>query len=71
MQRPVDDAADCSMLMSLSRPGRLLLRISFLTTLSEAMLVPMYAAFTERVGGSILDAGIAGHMGARCDLVDR
>ena len=33
--------------------------ISFLTTFAESMLVPMYAAFTEKVGGSILDAGIA------------
>jgi MFS family permease len=45
--------------MSLSRQARLLLKISFLTTFAESMLVPMYAAFTERVGGSILDAGIA------------
>jgi MFS family permease len=47
------------MLSSLSRKARLLLRISFLTTFAESMLVPMYAAFTEKVGGSILDAGIA------------
>ena len=47
------------MLRSLSRRGRLLVYISFLTTFSESMLVPMYVAFTERVGGSILDAGIA------------
>ena len=33
--------------------------MSFVTTFAESMLVPMYAAFTERVGGSILDAGIA------------
>jgi len=47
------------MLRSLTRRRRLLLGISFLTTFAESMLVPMYAAFTERVGGSILDAGIA------------
>ena len=42
-----------------SREARLLLKISFLVTFAESMLVPMYAAFTENVGGSILDAGIA------------
>jgi len=47
------------MLTSFSRQARLLLGISFLTTFAESMLVPMYAAFTEKVGGSILDAGIA------------
>lgn len=47
------------MLSSFSRQRRLLVTISFLTTFAESMLVPMYAAFTERVGGSILDAGIA------------
>jgi MFS family permease len=47
------------MLKLLSRRRRLLLGVSFLTTFAESMLVPMYAAFTERVGGSILDAGIA------------
>jgi MFS family permease len=47
------------MLTFLSRRRRLLVSISFLTTFAESMLVPMYAAFTENVGGSILDAGIA------------
>ncbi|MGB8299114.1 MAG: MFS transporter [Polyangia bacterium] len=47
------------MLRSLSPQVRLLVTISLLTTFAESMLVPMYAAFTERVGGSILDAGIA------------
>jgi MFS family permease len=47
------------MLKSVSPQARLLLGISFLTTFAESMLVPMYAAFTEKVGGSILDAGIA------------
>jgi MFS family permease len=47
------------MLNYLSRRGRLLVIISLLTTFAESMLVPMYAAFTESVGGSILDAGIA------------
>jgi MFS family permease len=47
------------MLTSLSRQARLLLKISFLATFAESMLIPMYAAFTEKVGGSILDAGIA------------
>ena len=47
------------MLTSFSRQARLLLGISFLTTFAESMLVPIYAAFTEKVGGSILDAGIA------------
>ena len=47
------------MMSSFSRQRRLLVTISFLTTFAESMLVPMYAAFTERVGGSILDAGIA------------
>jgi MFS family permease len=45
--------------VKLSRRARQLLKISFLTTFAESMLVPMYALFTERVGGSILDAGIA------------
>jgi MFS family permease len=47
------------MLRSLSRQARLLLKISFLTAFAESMLVPVYAIFTEKVGGSILDAGIA------------
>ena len=47
------------MFASLSPRARLLLKISFLVTFAEAMLVPMYAAFTESIGGSILDAGIA------------
>lgn len=47
------------MLTFVSREARLLLKISFLTTFAESMLVPMYSAFTEKVGGSILDAGIA------------
>jgi MFS family permease len=47
------------MTFSLSKQARLLLRISFLVTFAESMLVPIYAAFTEAVGGSILDAGIA------------
>jgi MFS family permease len=47
------------MLNFFSRRRRLLVSISFLTTFAESMLVPMYAAFTESVGGSILDAGIA------------
>lgn len=48
-----------SAMKSLSRQARVLLKMSFVTTFAESMLVPMYAAFTERVGGSILDAGIA------------
>jgi len=47
------------MFSSLSARARLLLRISFMVTFAEAMLVPIYAAFAEKVGGSILDAGIA------------
>jgi MFS family permease len=47
------------MLRTLSRQARLLLKISFLTAFAESMLVPVYAIFTEKVGGSILDAGIA------------
>jgi MFS family permease len=47
------------MLNYFSRRCRLLVIISLLTTFAESMLVPMYAAFTESVGGSILDAGIA------------
>jgi len=47
------------MLRNLSRQARLLLKISFLTAFAESMLVPVYAVFTEKVGGSILDAGIA------------
>jgi len=42
-----------------SKQARLLLKISFLVTFAESMLVPMYAAFSEKVGGSILDAAIA------------
>jgi MFS family permease len=48
-----------SILKSVSAEARLLLKISYLTTFAESMLVPMYTAFTEQVGGSILDAGIA------------
>jgi MFS family permease len=47
------------MFSPLTPRARLLLKISFLVTFAEAMLVPMYAAFAEKVGGSILDAGIA------------
>lgn len=47
------------MMASISSRARVLLKMSFLTTFAESMLVPMYAAFTESVGGSILDAGIA------------
>ena len=47
------------MFSSLSARARLLLKISFMVTFAEAMLVPIYAAFAEKVGGSILDAGIA------------
>jgi len=47
------------MFSALSARARLLLKISFIVTFAEAMLVPMYAAFAEKVGGSILDAGIA------------
>ena len=47
------------MFSALSARARLLLKISFLVTFAEAMLVPIYAAFTEQIGGSILDAGIA------------
>src|SRR5512141_2392341 len=45
--------------ISFSTRARLLLKVSFLVTFAENMLVPMYAAFTEKVGGSILDASIA------------
>jgi MFS family permease len=48
-----------TVLSSFSRNVHLLLKISFLATFAESMLVPVYAAFTEKVGGSILDAGIA------------
>jgi MFS family permease len=47
------------MQISFSGRARLLLKVSFLVTFAESMLVPMYAAFTEKVGGSILDASIA------------
>jgi MFS family permease len=47
------------MTINLSRKALHLLKISFLVTFAESMLVPIYALFTERVGGSILDAGIA------------
>jgi MFS family permease len=50
---------ELTMFSSLSARARLLLKISFLVTFAEAMLVPIYAAFTEQIGGSILDAGIA------------
>jgi MFS family permease len=42
-----------------SSAGQLLLRVSFLATFAENMLVPVYSAFTESVGGSVLDVGIA------------
>jgi MFS family permease len=47
------------MFSPLTPRARLLLKISFIVTFAEAMLVPMYAAFAEKVGGSLLDAGIA------------
>ena len=47
------------MLRSFSQQRRLLVTVSFLTTFAEAMLVPMYAAFSKKAGGSILDSGIA------------
>lgn len=47
------------MQITFSNRTRLLLKVSFLVTFAENMLVPMYAAFTEKVGGSILDASIA------------
>jgi MFS family permease len=47
------------MFSPLTPRARLLLKISFMVTFAEAMLVPMYAAFAEKVGGSLLDAGIA------------
>ncbi|HJX66970.1 MAG TPA: MFS transporter [Polyangia bacterium] len=50
---------DHSTPVSFSRQRRLLVTTSFLTSFAESMLVPLYAAFTARVGGSILDAGIA------------
>jgi predicted MFS family arabinose efflux permease len=56
---PCSDTVAPTMFSSLSPRARLLLKISFMTTFAEAMLVPMYAAFAEKVGGSILDAGIA------------
>ncbi len=43
----------------LSPQAKVLLKVSFLATFAESMLVPVYAAFTEEVGGSVLDAGIA------------
>lgn len=46
-------------MLFLSRGAVTLLKVSFLTTFAESMLVPIYAAFTERLGGSILDAGIS------------
>ncbi len=45
--------------LPLSRQAKVLLKISFLTTFAESMLVPIYSTFTEEVGGNILDAGIA------------
>jgi len=45
--------------MYLSPQIKILLKISFTATFAESLLVPMYSAFTEKVGGSILDAGIA------------
>jgi MFS family permease len=48
-----------TMQISFSKRTQLLLKVSFLVTFAESMLVPMYAAFTEKVGGSILDASIA------------
>jgi MFS family permease len=47
------------MTIHFSHEARLLLKISFLVTFAESMLVPMYVVFAERVGGSLLDAGIA------------
>src|SRR5689334_15643365 len=47
------------MFSSLSARARLLLKISFMVTFAESMLVLMYAAFAKKVGGSTLDAGIA------------
>ncbi len=44
--------------MALSRQSKFLLKASFAGTFAETMLVPFWAFLTNRVGGSILDAGI-------------
>jgi hypothetical protein len=38
--------------------GKMLLLASFLGTFAECMLLPLWSTFTDKCGGSILDAGI-------------
>ena len=38
--------------------SKMLLLASFTGTFAEGMLLPLWAVFTDRVGGSMLDAGL-------------
>ena len=42
----------------MSKTARMLLKASFIGTFAEGKLLPLWATFTDKVGGSILDAGI-------------
>jgi hypothetical protein len=42
----------------MNKLSKTLLMASFTGTFAETMLLPIWATFTERVGGSVLDAGI-------------
>lgn len=42
----------------MSQLSRHLLKASFIGTFAETMLLPIWATLTQRVGGSVLDAGI-------------
>ena len=41
-----------------SPQAKMLIKASFIGAFAEAMFVPVYAIFTDRIGGSILDAGV-------------
>ena len=46
------------MIFSKNRLQNLLLQVSFIGTFSETMTLPMWSIITNRVGGSVLEAGI-------------
>lgn len=43
----------------LNKKSRNLLKASFIGTFAEGMFIPVYALFIDKVGGSIIDVGIA------------
>lgn len=38
---------------------RLLLTVDFLVLVAGALVIPFYSVYVEKIGGSILDAGLA------------